>query len=52
MSDKAEHLIAELGGIDRSAVETCILDRDRCAVRQRFRQTKIARPIATRRRKR
>ena len=49
MSHDAEHLIAELGGVDRSAVETCILDRHSRSVRQRFGQTKIALSVNARR---
>ena len=49
MSHDAEHLITELGGVDRSAVETCILDCDSRSLCQRFSQTKIARPIGARR---
>src|SRR5262244_1826123 len=37
----SEPLITELGGTDRSPVETCILDRHSRSVRQRFGQTKI-----------
>ena len=49
MSHDAEHLITELGGLDRSAVETCILDCHRRSVRQRFGQTKIVRSVSARR---
>ena len=41
MGDEAEHLITDLGGLDRSAVETCILDRDGRSLRQRLGQTKV-----------
>ena len=37
MSHDAEHLIAELRGVDRSAVETCILDCHSRPVRQPLR---------------
>ena len=36
MRHGAEHVITELGGIDRGAVETCILDCHDRPVRQRF----------------
>jgi hypothetical protein len=48
MSHDAQHLITELGGVDRSAVETCILDCDSRSLRQRLSQTKIAPPISVR----
>ena len=41
MSHNSQHVITELGSVDRSAVETCILDRQSRSVRQRFGQTKI-----------
>ena len=43
--DEPEHLIAELGGLDRSVVEAGILDRDRRAIRERLGQAKIASPV-------
>ncbi len=42
MSDETEHLITDLGCLDRSIVETGILDRDGRSVRERLGQTKIA----------
>ena len=42
MGHDAEHLITEVRGVDRSAIETCILDCHSRSVRQRFGQTKIA----------
>ena len=48
MSHDAEHLITELGGMDRSPVQTCILDCDSRSLRQRLSQTKIAPSISAR----
>ncbi len=45
MGDEPEHLIPELGGLDRRVVETGILDRERRSLRQRLGQTKIALPV-------
>ena len=49
MGDEPEHLVTELGCLDRSLVETCILDCDCRSLRQRLGETKIALPVAARR---
>ena len=49
VSHDAEHLITELGGLDRRAVEPCILDGHRRSLGQRFGHTKIVRSVNARR---
>ena len=48
MSDEPEHLIPDLGRLDRRIVETGILDGDGRSLRQRLGQTKIALPVRAR----
>jgi hypothetical protein len=48
MGDEPQHLIPDVGRLDRRIVETGILDGDGRSLRQRLRQTKIVLPVRAR----